>query len=218
MSKLKILLVDDHKLIRDGLKMLVNVQPDMEVIGEAGDGLAACQQVKNSIPDVVVMDVLMPQMGGARATEWIKHEFPQMKIIALTAHEDRSYVNQLLEAGASGYMLKASSSEELINAIRVVAAGGIYLDPAVAGKVLDSYRCGGKLTKGELRGAKLSQREEEVLRLIAAGFSNKEVAARLSISTKTVETHKARAMEKLGLCSRAAIVRYALDQGWLRNT
>lgn len=217
MSKLRILLVDDHKVMRDGLKMLISAQPDMEVTGEAGDGLAAWQQAKDSVPDVVVMDVSMPQMGGARATERIKREYPQVKIIALTAHDDRSYVSQLLEAGASGYMLKVAASEDLINAIRVVAAGGIYLDPAVADKVLDSYRRG-KPPKGRIQGAKLAQREEEVLRLIAEGYINKEIAARLSISTKTVETHKARAMEKLGLRSRAALVRYALDQGWLQNT
>ncbi len=217
MSKLKILLADDHKVMRDGLKVLINAQPDMEVTGEAGDGQAAWQQAKDSTPDVVVMDVSMPQMGGARATERIKRECPEVKIIALTAHEDRSYVSQLLEAGASGYMLKVAASEDLINAIRVVAAGGVYLDPAVADKVLDGYRRG-KPLKGESQGAKLAQREEEVLRLIAEGYINKEIAARLSISTKTVETHKARAMEKLGLRSRAALVRYALDQGWLQNS
>ena len=216
MSKLKILLADDHQVLRDGLKMLINAQADMEVVGEAGDGLAACRQAKDSAPDVAVVDVSMPQMGGARATERIKRECPQVKVIALTAQEDRSYVSQLLEAGASGYMLKVAASEDLINAIRVVAAGGIYLDPAVADKVLESYRRG-KPPKGASQGAKLAQREEEVLRLIAEGYINKEIAARLSISAKTVETHKARAMEKLGLHSRAALVRYALDQGWLQN-
>ena len=214
MGKLKIFLADDHKVMRDGLKVLINAQADMEVIGEAGDGLAAWRQAKESAPDVVVMDVSMPQMGGARATERIKLECPQVKVIALSAHEDRSYVSQLLEAGASGYMLKVAASEDLINAIRVVAAGGIYLDPAVADKILESYRRG-KSPKGESQGVRLAQREEEVLRLIAEGYINKEIAARLSISVKTVETHKARAMEKLGLRSRAAIVRYALDQGWL---
>lgn len=217
MSKLKILLADDHKVMRDGLKMLINAQADMEVIGEADDGQAAWQQVKESMPDLVVMDVSMPQMGGARATERIKSECPQVKVIALTAHEDRSYVSQLLEAGASGYMLKVAASEDLINAIRVVAAGGIYLDPAVADKVLESYRRG-KAPKGTVHGATLAQREEEVLRLIAEGYINKEIAARLSISVKTVETHKARAMEKLGLRSRTALVRHALEQGWLKNT
>lgn len=216
MGKLRILLADDHQLMRDGLKLLINAQPDMEVIGEAQDGLAAWQQAKNSLPDVIVIDVSMPQMGGARATERIKRECPEVKVLVLTAHEDRSYVSQLLEAGASGYMLKVGASGDLINAIRVVAAGGVYLDPTVADKVLESYRRG-KTPKGSLQGAKLAQREEEVLRLIAEGYINKEIAARLSISVKTVETHKARAMEKLGLHSRAAIVRYALDQGWLQN-
>lgn len=217
MGKLRILLADDHQMMRDGLKLLINAQPDMEVIGEAKDGLAAWQQAKELLPDMVVIDVSMPQMGGARATERIKRECPEIKVLALTAHEDRSYVSQLLEAGASGYMLKVAASGDLINAIRVVAAGGVYLDPTVADKVLHTYRRG-KPPKGITQGTPLSQREEEVLRLIAQGYINKEIAARLSISIKTVDTHKARAMEKLGLRSRAEIVRYAVVQGWLQNT
>lgn len=216
MNKLRILLADDHKVLRDGLRLLINAQADMEVVGEADDGMEAWRQAKDAQPDVVVMDVSMPQMGGARATEKIKRDCPQVKILALTAHEDRSYVSQLLEAGASGYILKVAASEDLINAIRVVASGGVYLDPMVADKVLDSYRRG-KPLKGRTEGGSLSQREEEILRLIAGGYINKEIAARLLISVKTVETHKARAMEKLGLRSRAAIVRYALAQGWLSN-
>lgn len=217
MDKLRILLADDHQVMRAGLKMLINAQPDMEVVGESNDGLAAWQQAKDTLPDVVVMDVSMPHMGGAKATERIKRECPNVKILALTVHEDRSYVSQLLEAGASGYMLKVAASGDLINAIRVVAAGGVYLDPAVADKVLNTYRRG-KPPQGASQGAKLSQREEEVLRLIAQGYINKEIAARLDISIKTVETHKARAMEKLRLSSRVGIVRYALEQGWLQNT
>ena len=216
MGKLRILLADDHQVMRDGLKLLINAQPDMEVVGESEDGLAAWRQAKDALPDVVLMDVSMPQMGGAKATEKIKRECPQVKILALTAHEDRSYVSQLLEAGASGYMLKVAASGDLINAIRVVAAGGVYLDPAVADKVLHTYRRG-KPPKGVAQGAPLSRREEEVLRLIAQGYINKEIAARLLISIKTVDTHKTRAMEKLGLRSRAEIVRYALGQGWLQN-
>ena len=135
MGNLRIFLADDHKVIRDGLKMLINAQPDMEVVGEAGDGLSAWQQARDCHPDVVVMDVTMPQMNGAKATERLKGECPEVKVMALTAHEDLGYISQLLQAGASGYMLKVAASEDLIKAIRIVAAGGVYLDPEVAGKI-----------------------------------------------------------------------------------
>ncbi|MFN2452722.1 MAG: response regulator [Pyrinomonadaceae bacterium] len=215
MSKLRILLADDHKAMREGLKMLINAQPDMEVISEADDGMKAWQQAQECQPDLVVMDVSMPELNGAKATEKLKQQSASIKVLALTAHEDRSYVSQLLEAGASGYVLKVAAAAELINAIRTVAAGGIYLDPAVAGKVLSNYK---QPPKGEARHHALTAREEEVMRLFAEGYTNKEIAARLALSVKTIETHKANAMEKLDLRSRAQVVRYALGEGWLKNT
>ena len=214
---LHIFLADDHEVLREGLKRLIDEQPDMEVVGEASNGRSTCQQVKNLRPEVVVMDVSMPDMNGVQATKRIRQECPDVKVMALTAHEDPSYLRQLLQAGASGYVLKRSASKELIHAIRVVAAGQVYLDPSVAGQVVSSF-VGRKSEQSATGGGDLSERETEVLRLIALGHSNKEIAAQLDISVKTVETYKTRLMEKLDLHSRADIVRYALRQGWLQNT
>jgi len=217
MVKLRVYLVDDHVIVREGLKALINTQPQMEVSGEAGDGRTACQEVQELQPDVVVMDVSMPKMNGAQATVQLKQACPNIKVLALTVHEDKGYLRLLLEAGASGYVLKRAAAEELIHAIRTVAAGGMYLDPALAGKVVGSF-VRAPAAHGAPEGADLSDREEEVVRLIAAGYSNKEIAARISLSVKTVETYKARSMEKLGLDSRAELVRYAVQRGWLQNT
>ena len=217
MPKLRVFLADDHAVVREGLKALVSAESEMEVSGEASDGRTACQRIQELQPDVVVMDVSMPEMSGAEATAQLKQTCPHVKVLALTVHEDKGYLRQLLEAGASGYMLKRAAAEELIRAIRTVAEGGVYLDPALAGKVVGSFvrRPVGKVA---VKGSDLSDREAEVLRLIAAGYSNKEIAGRLSLSVKTVETYKARSMEKLGLHSRADLVRYALHCGWLHTT
>ena len=139
MTKLRIFLADDHAVVREGLKSLVNAQPDMEVIGEAADGRTAWEQAKACQPDIVVMDLSMPQLNGAQATERLKQACPQVKVLALTVHEDKGYVHQLLQAGASGYVLKLAATEELIHAIRIVAAGGVYLDPTMARKIVANY-------------------------------------------------------------------------------
>src|SRR4051812_14421722 len=214
MHKVRILLADDHVVVRQGLKALIEAEPDMEVVGEAGDGQAALRVARDVGADVVVMDISMPLMSGTRTTELLRQEIPDIKILALTAHEERSYIRQLLGVGASGYLLKRVAAEELIHAIRTVARGGIYLDPSLAAQVLGGIikRPGERAGRGE---DSLSEREAEVLRLIALGHSNKEIAARLEVSVKTVETYKARSMEKLGLSSRAGIVGYAVRQGWL---
>jgi DNA-binding NarL/FixJ family response regulator len=217
MVKLRVYLADDHAVVRAGLSALINAQPDLEVSGESSDGRTACEQAQESQPDVVVMDVSMPEMNGAQATARLKQACPHVKVLALTVHEDKGYLRLLLEAGASGYVLKRAAAEELIHAIRTVAAGGVYLDPALAGKVVGSFVRNPAGT-GVSEDDDLSEREAEVVRLIAAGHSNKEIAKRLSLSVKTVETYKARSMEKLGLDSRADLVRYALQRGWLQNT
>lgn len=216
MSKLRILIADDHHIIRDGLQGLINAEPDMEVVGAASGGEEAYEQVKALRPDVVIMDVSMPGGGGALATQRIKRESPEVKVIALTAHEDKGYIGQMLQVGASGYVLKLAAAEELIKAIRVVAAGGAYLDPTVASKVVEGY-FRQKAAKQGARQGHITKREEEVLKLVAQGHVNKEIAAHLDISVKTVETHKSHFMEKLGLHSRAEIVRYALSRGWLQD-
>jgi len=214
---LRIVLADDHVVVREGLKALINAQDGMTVVGEAVDGLTACQEARRLQPDVVVMDVSMPERTGSQATEWLTTECPRVKVLALTVHEDKGYIRQLLAAGAAGYVLKRAAADELIHAIRVVAGGGIYLDPTMAGKVVGGFVRRGT-SEADSQGATLSEREAEVGRLTAAGYSNKEVAARLELSVKTVETYRARAMEKLGLQSRADLVRYAVQQGWLQDS
>lgn len=217
MNKLRILLAEDHETIRDGLKLLVGSQPDMEVVGEADNGRVAVQLAQQLLPDVAVMDVSMPELNGLQATKKLKRQCPQVKVLALTRHTDSGYLQQLLQAGASGYVLKQSKSVELLRAIRAVAAGQTYLDPAITEKVVGNI-IGGRGARGASAETKLTDREAEVLRLIAVGYINKEVAARLSLSVKTVEAHKARGMEKLGMKSRVDLVRYAMLQGWLQDT
>jgi two-component system response regulator NreC len=217
MNKLRIFLADDHAVLRDGLKALVNAQPDMEVVGEADNGRTACQKAKELLPDVVVMDISMPEMNGAQATKRLKELCPQIKVLALTAHEDKGYLRHLIESGASGFVLKRAATLELIQAIRVVAANGAYIDPTLAGELLST-----SMRKPHRQDApdnkELSERETEVVRLVAWGYSNKEIAAQLRISVKTVETYKARLGDKLELKSRTEIVRYAVRQGWLQDT
>ena len=214
-AKLRIFLADDHTVVRAGLKALINEHPDMEVVGEAGDGKTACNLACEIMPDIVIMDVSMPEMNGVQAMHEMRERCPDVKVIALTVHEERSALRELMEAGASGYVLKRSAAEDLIHAIQVVARGDMYLDPSVAAVAL------GKLTRSPVRGKRdsteLSDRETEVLQLIARGHSNKEIAGRLEISIKTVETYKARSMEKLGLAGRADIVRFAVRKGWLQD-
>jgi DNA-binding NarL/FixJ family response regulator len=216
MDKLRVFLADDHSVVREGLKALINSQRDMLVVGEAESGRVAWQLAKEAQPDVVVMDVSMPELSGAQATENLRRDCPQIKVLALTIHEDKGYVRQMLEAGASGYVLKRAAMDELAKAVRTVAAGGSYLDPTLAANVVSSY-LNQNVRGREPSNRNLSERESQVLRLIAWGYSNKEVAWKLSINVKTVDTYKLRLMEKLDLCSRTDIVRYALRRGWLKE-
>jgi DNA-binding NarL/FixJ family response regulator len=215
-SMFRVLLADDHETVRAGLRLIVNAQADMEVVGEAGDGRAAVARARELLPDVVVMDVSMPHLNGLKATEKLRQVCPQVKVLTLTRHTDDGYLQQILRAGASGYVLKQSPPAELLQAIRVVCGGGKYLDPAVTGKVMGAYTGRAASVRVDANGS-LSEREAEVLRLIAWGHSNKEIAARLGVSVKTVESHKANSMKKLGMQSRIDIVRFALLQGWLQD-
>jgi DNA-binding NarL/FixJ family response regulator len=214
MSKLRIMLADDHETVREGLTMIVNAQDDMEVVGFAGDGREAVARAQELLPDVLVMDISMPKLNGLKATEKLNAVCPQVKVLTLSRHADDGYIRELLAAGACAYVLKQSAPTELIHAIRAVAAGGKYIDPKLAAKVMGSYSDRGP--RGEAKGS-LSDRESEVLRLIALGYSNKEIAARLSLSVKTIEVHKANAMRKLNITSRIDLVRYAIFQGWLQD-
>jgi DNA-binding NarL/FixJ family response regulator len=225
---LRILLADDHAIVRQGLKLLIDNQPDMGVVGEAIDGNDVLSQATALNPDIIVMDISMPGMNGLTATRTLKRQQPGVTIVALTRHDDDTYLEELLRAGASAYVLKQSAPTEFLRAIRAAAAGGVYLDPAMTSRVADGLLAGDATQAhstpsgrsgqaGEPRG-NLTDREAEVLRLIAVGHSNKEVASQLSISVKTVEVHKANAMRKLGLAGRVDVVRYAVMQGWLYDT
>ena len=214
MKTLQILIADDHAIIREGLKLLLDAQSDLSVIAEASRGEEACRLAEELQPDVLIMDVSMPGLGGAGATKRLQESCPGVKVLALSAYEDEVYVRQLLSAGASGYVLKRTAAGEIARAVRVVAGGGIYLDPLVAGKVAASPIRGRSGARGN---EALSEREREVLRFTARGFTNKEIANLLGVSIKTVETYKARLSRKLDLHSRADTVRYALSQGWLQD-
>ena len=209
--RLRVFLADDHEMLREGLRMLVNSQADMEVIGEAADGRAAIKGVTELRPDVAVLDISMPELNGLQATERIKQSCPEAKILTLTRHTDDGYLQLLLKAGVSGYVLKQSASSVLVAAIRAVAAGQAFLDPAITQKVVGSY-VAKSAVKGAAPQSEPSERETEVLRLIAWGFSNKEIAAQLDISVKTVETHVSAVLRKLQLSNRHELSRWAADR------
>ena len=215
-GRLRILLADDHVVVRRGLKLLIEGQADMVVVSEASDGVSAIQQSQELKPDVVIMDISMPGMNGLVATRTLKRVLPDCVIVTLTRHSDDAYLQELMRAGAAAYVLKQSAPIELIQAIRTCAAGGQYLDSALTARVTAEF-LGRDLKKLNQSGATPSERESEVLRLIAAGYSNKEIASRLTLSVKTVEAHKANAMRKLGLNGRIDIVKYAILQGWLKD-
>ena len=213
MRKLRIFIADDHVVLREGLTLLIDAQADMEVVGHAADGRALVQQTQDCQADVVIMDVSMPG-GGAQATAQLHKACPNIQVVALTRHSEPGYVRQLLQAGARGYVLKGAHAEELIQAIRAVAAGGTYLDSTLTDRAVHTF-VRTQTENNPVPETDLSDREAELVRLIAYGYTNKEIAAQMGISVKTADTYKARAMEKLGLHSRAALVRYALQRGWL---
>ena len=216
-NKLRILLADDHETVREGLRMILNAQPDMQVIATAGDGREAVSQCEKLTPDVVIMDISMPGLNGLAATTQLSEKCPGAKVLTLTRHADSSYLQQMLRAGAAGYVLKQSRPAELLHAIRAVASGGKYLDASMTAPVIGTY-AKTPPPAGPEPTTPLSPRETEVLRLIAWGNTNKEIASRLDLSVKTVEAHKANGMRKLGMRGRIDIVRYALLQGWLHES
>lgn len=211
-SSLRIYVADDHTLVREGIKSLIQSQPDMQIIGEGGDGEAAVQAARTLRPDIIVMDISMPHLNGAQATERIRNCCPAVQVLVLSAYSDEEHVRQLLACGASGYVLKKSIAEELTGAIRTVARGGTHLDPAIAGMIANGFVDPNRA--GEIA---LSPRESEVMQLVAWGYTNKEIALKLHLSVKTVEGQKLRGMEKLGAQNRSDVVRYALKRGWLHQ-
>jgi len=217
MKKIRILLADDHKMLREGLRVLLDSQTDMQVVGEAANGTEALQQADRLKPNVLVLDLSMPELNGLQTTEILRTRQPAIKVVVLTANEDESYLNRLCQAGVAGYVLKRSPGEDLVQAIRMAAEGQVYFDPILASKAL--ARQAARLTAGqEANQTQLSGQEKAVLSLIAWGYSNKEVAERLNVSVKTVETYRVRIAEKLGLRSRSQLVKYALQQGWLNDS
>jgi DNA-binding NarL/FixJ family response regulator len=192
-TPLRILVADDHAIVRQGLKLLIDSQQDMQVVAEAADGNAALERAEAVKPDIVVMDISMPGMNGLTATRTLKQRQPTITIVALTRHEDETYLEELLRAGASAYILKQSPPADFLQAIRAVAAGGIYLDPAMTSRVAGGLLAGKAHVNAET-SAKLTERESELLRLVAVGHSNVEIAGRLGIAVKTVEVHKTNAM------------------------
>jgi len=216
-AAIRIVLADDHVAVRQGLKLLIEAQPDMQVVAEVGDGSAAVEQARAFKPEVVVMDISMPGVNGLVATRALRAQVPGTAVVILTRHGDDAYLQELLRAGAAGYVLKQSPAAELLQAVRAVAAGGQYLDSTLTARVTAGFV--GRKSKGlNQPGAALTERESEVLRLIASGYSNKEIAVQLDLSVKTVEVHKANSMRKLGLTGRIDIVRYAILQDWLHDT
>ena len=209
---IRVILVDDHQIMLQGLRALLDKQPDMEVIAEAGEGRTALRLARDLSPDVIILDVAMPDLNGIEAARMITSEMPEIKIIALSMHSDRRFVVEMLKAGASGYLLKDCALEDLVRAIRVVMANQTYLSPEVAGTVVDEYVR--RSPDGDTSAfSVLTVREREVLQLLAEGLSTKNIAARLHVSVKTVETHRQHIMEKLDTHSIADLIKYAVREG-----
>ena len=211
---IRVLLADDHETVRHGLQMLIDGQHDMQVVGEVGTGRAAVAHARDLRPTVVILDISMPELNGLEAAREIAVAAPEVAIVALSRYSDDGYVQALIGAGARAYVLKQSASAELLAAVRAAAEGRRYLDVALTDRVADAFIA--RHTDAAPR--RISDREAEVLRLIAVGFSNKEIAGRLDLSVKTVEVHKANATRKLDLRGRVDIVRYAVGQGWLHDS
>lgn len=216
MSNIRILLADDHTILRAGLQKLLSEEKDLEIVGEACNGREAVQKVQELNPDIVLMDIGMPVMNGMEATKQIKKRNNDVKILVLTMHDNEEYLFQVLQAGASGYVLKKAADSDLVNAIHVVSRGDCFLYPSAAKMVVEDYL--DKLKHGREPTSTydtLTDREREILTLVAEGYTNREIAESLFISVKTVETHKANIMEKLNLHKRAELVRYAIRKGML---
>jgi two-component system, NarL family, response regulator NreC len=217
LDKIRVLLADDHTILRAGLKMMLNAQPDIETIGEASDGKQAISEAERLSPDVIIMDITMPECNGIEATRQIKRLLPDVRVLILTMHENEEYLFQTLRAGAAGYMLKEAADTDLISAIRVVSSGRFYLSPSAQSMLVSDYLQ--RVHTGEERDSysALTEREREILKLVAEGYTNSQIGERLFISPKTVDTHRTHIMDKLNLHSRAELVKYAMRRGLLED-
>lgn len=215
-GSIRVIVADDHTILRQGVCSLLDLQDDIEVVGEASDGVEALELLAAAAVDVVIMDMVMPRMNGLEATREIKRRWPGVKILILSMYDDDAYVQQVIEAGASGYVLKRVAADDLVRAIREVHSGTSFLYPPIAAKLIDDYR---RLARGDVRpetGGVLTPREQEVLRLIAEGNTNQDIADILGLSRKTVESHRGNIMRKLQLRDVTDLVKYAIREGIVR--
>ncbi|MBK5106505.1 MAG: response regulator transcription factor [Anaerolineales bacterium] len=211
MSVIRVLLADDHRILREGIRALIEDQDDMQVVGEAEDGLAAVKKVAQLQPDVVVMDIAMPLLNGLEATRQIHRDYPRVRVLILTMHENEEYIRQVLAAGALGYILKDAAARDLLGAIRSVYQGEAVLSPAITRLVIEDYLRWGDIRPEDTTDG-LTAREREVLQLIAEGYTNKEIAGILSLSVKTVQSHRTNLMNKLDLHDRGELIKYAIQK------
>jgi len=211
MSMIRVLLADDHRILREGIRALIEDQDDMQVVGEAEDGLAAVKKVAQLQPDVVVMDIAMPLLNGLEATRQIHRDYPRVRVLILTMHENEEYIRQVLAAGALGYVLKDAAARDLLGAIRSVYQGEAVLSPAITRLVIEDYLRWGDIRPEDTTDG-LTAREREVLQLIAEGYTNKEIAGILSLSVKTVQSHRTNLMNKLDLHDRGELIKYAIQK------
>ena len=212
-EKVRIVIAEDHTILREGLRSLLSSSPNFEIIGEAGDGREAIRQVKKFKPELILTDLSMPRMNGMEAIKEIKRESPATKILVLTVHRAEEYILATFRAGADGYLLKDSTHSELLMAVKKVLSGTHYISPEISEKVIEGYIEGKKSLKSRTSWETLTQREREILKLIAEGYRNKEIAGDLCISVKTVEKHRANLMEKLDLHSIQALTTFAIEKG-----
>jgi len=213
----RVFIVEDHQLFREGLKSMLGARPDMEVLGEAEDGLEAVRGIRRTKPDLVLLDLSMPKMGGISVINEVKRELPETRILALTIHESDQYVLEAFEAGADGYCIKDTSRQELMLAIDSVVKGNTYISPGISDLVMAGYLVGRKVLKEDSQWDTVTRREREVLKLIAEGFTNREIGEFLSISVKTVEKHRSNLMSKLDLHNVAALTALAIEKGLVEN-
>ena len=213
MSKIRVLVCDDHTILRDGIKLLLNSQPDMEVVGEAIDGREAVEQARALKPDVIIMDIAMPGLNGLEATKQIRRDDPNARVLVLTMYESDEYVSRMLEAGVLGYVLKKAAGSELVHAIRAIHQGEAFLYPSITKRLVEDYLR--RVETGQERDSfnGLTEREREVLQLVAEGHPNRNIAEILNVSIRTVQNHRAHIMEKLGMHDRGELIKYAIQKG-----
>jgi DNA-binding NarL/FixJ family response regulator len=211
----RIVLADDHPIVLAGLRNLIEPETDLEIVGEASNGLAALKVIRERQPDIAVIDLSMPELNGILLSRRLAVEMPSVRVLALTLHEDRAFLKQAIDAGVRGYVLKRSAAESLVHAIRAVLACGLYVDPAIANSLFDVNPKRVSQHRSNAITLELTDRETKVLKCVALGFTNKEIANQLNVGVKSIETYKARGLQKLGFKSRVQLVRYASTQGWL---